>query len=374
MLDLELAPLARHGWNRVPDHLKDILRIGAYQLRVLDRVPPHAAVSTSVTIAREVGGNKASGFVNAVLRSVARTPEFSSPVPVDLSTRYSHPEWLVERWLEKFGQTETESLLKWNNRRPQLVLQPARMPARDIRRALDQAGIASRDAPYEMGLVVERGAPTSLPGYREGAFFIQDAAQALVSRFAAPETGADIYDACASPGGKTIVLEQEARIVVAADHRSKRMTRLVENLERAGTGRARVIVADAAAPPLRALDLVLIDAPCTGTGTFARHPDARHRLQPGDITRLELEQKRILDGAKTAVRQGGLLVYATCSLEPEENEQQVQRFLEENEDFQREPPGDFPPELLSPLGDLVLLPHRHGTDGAYAARLRRAES
>ncbi len=376
LLDHELAPLARYGWDRVPDRLKDILRIGAYQLRFLDRVPPHAAVSTSVTLAREAGeggGGKVSGFVNALLRSIANTPASSNTAPMDLATRYSHPGWLVDRWLERFGTSETEMLLRWNNRRPKLVLQPARLPARDIRKALDEAGIASRDAPLGMGLSVEGGAPTSFPGYEEGAFIVQDPAQALVSRFAAPEMGAVVYDACAAPGGKTVALEHAARFVIAADRRANRIPRLVDNLARAGAGRAGVILADAAAPPVRAVDLVLVDAPCTGTGTFSRHPDARHRVHPDEITRLAMEQRHILDGAKTAVRPGGLLVYATCSLEPEENERQVDRFLAENRDFQREAPEGFPQELLSPQGDLVLLPQRHRTDGAYAARLRRAD-
>ena len=382
LLDYELAPLAHHGWNSVPDPIKDILRIGAYQVRHLDRVPAHAAVSTSVSLAREVGGAKASGFVNALLRSIVRSSQPPDPPLEDLATRYSHPQWLIDRWTDRFGPSETEALLQWNNHRPPLVLQPARTPAADIHRRLEDAGIAVRTAPHNAGLIVEGGAPplTSLPGYQEGAFIVQDPAQALVSRFAAPAPApaplenAVVYDACAAPGGKTIALERTARLVIAADRSTNRLGRLLDNLGRAGAGRAGTIVADAAAPPVAAADVVLIDAPCTGTGTFARHPDARYRLQPEEITRLAAEQGHILEGSRTAVRQGGLLVYATCSLEPEENQQQVERFLAQHPDFHREAPEGFTRELLSAEGDLVLLPQRHGTDGAYAARLRRADS
>jgi 16S rRNA (cytosine967-C5)-methyltransferase len=146
----------------------------------------------------------------------------------------------------------------------------------------------------------------------------------------------------------------------------------VENLQRAGSGRERVILADAAAPPVRAMDAVLLDAPCLGTGTFARHPDARLRVTPEALRELSRTQALLLEGAAAAVRPGGLLVYATCSLEPEENEEQVARFLMTHPEFRRAPSATVPAECLSSDGDLVLLPHQHRTDGAYAARLRRA--
>lgn len=371
-LDEVLAPLATHGWSRVPDTLKDVLRLGAYQLRFLDRVPPHAAVSTSVAVARNLAGERSSGFVNAVLRRVAaeRLPQ-SARRPTTLAKEFSHPDWLVARWVDRFGGSETRRLLEWNNRRPAIVLQPARQRLSTIREAIQQSGVQTGEVPHGMGLVVEGRRPTMLPGFTEGAFIVQDPAQAWVVRYTSFPAGSTVLDACAAPGGKTVALAQTAGLVVAADKRSNRIPRLRQTLERAGGGNAALIVADAAAPAVSQVDGVLVDAPCSGTGTFARHPDARHRLQAEDIARLAGSQTAIVEGSSSAVRPGGLLVYATCSLEPEENEHQVDRFLASNPDFSREPPNGVPDQMLSPMGDLVILPQRHDMDGAYAARLRR---
>lgn len=376
-LDDRLARLIRLGWDSVSPPLRDLLRLGAYQLLFLDRVPSHAAVSTSVDLAREVAGNSPAGFVNAVLRRLDReaapAPLVESADPVaTLARAHTHPEWLVAGWVARFGAEGTEALLRWNNGRPPLVLQAAREDLTALRERLDAAGIRSEAAPFGAGLVVEATRPGELPGYGEGAFFVQDAAQALVARFADFPRGAAVLDACAAPGGKAIALGRTARILVAAERNRRRAIRLGENLRRAGSGREQLVIADAAAPPVRPLDGVLLDAPCLGTGTFARHPDARLRVTPEALRDLANTQGHLLDGAAAAVRPGGLLVYATCSLEPEENEEQVARFLEAHSDFRREPSRAVPAECLSEAGDLTLLPHRHATDGAFAARLRRA--
>ena len=373
-LDEVLAPLTTHGWSRVPDPLKDVLRLGVYQLRYLDRVPPHAAVSTCVEVARNLAGERSSGFVNAVLRKVSTersSPPTTRDHPITLGREYSHPNWLVERWVERFGEPETRALLARNNRRPAIVLQPARQTLDSVREAIQAAGIPTETVSQGMGLIIEGRRPTVLPGFAEGAFVIQDPAQAWVVRYASFPAGSTVLDACAAPGGKTVALAQTAGLVVAADKRRNRIPRLRQNLERAGGGSVALLVADAEAPAVSPVDCVLIDAPCSGTGTFARHPDARHRLQAGDIDRLAESQTAILEGSCSAVRPGGLLVYATCSLEPEENEHQVDRFLAGHSEFRRERPDGVPDEMLSPMGDLVILPQLLGMDGAYAARLRR---
>jgi 16S rRNA (cytosine967-C5)-methyltransferase len=371
-LDDVLAPFTTHGWSRVPDPLKDVLRLGVYQLRYLDRVPPHAAVSTCVEVARNLAGERSSGFVNAVLRKVSSEPSSPLETPsVTLGREYSHPDWLVGRWVDRFGEPETRALLAWNNRRPAIVLQPARQTLDAVRQAIQAAGIPTENVSQGMGLIIEGRRPTMLPGFAEGAFVIQDPAQAWVVRYASIPAGSTVVDACSAPGGKTVALAQTAGLVVAADKRRNRIPRLRQNLKRAGGGSVALLVADAEAPAVSPVDCVLIDAPCSGTGTFARHPDARHRLQAGDIDRLAESQAAILEGSCSAVRPGGLLVYATCSLEPEENEHQVDRFLDGHSEFRRERPDGVPDEMLSPMGDLVILPQLHGMDGAYAARLRR---
>jgi 16S rRNA (cytosine967-C5)-methyltransferase len=219
--------------------------------------------------------------------------------------------------------------------------------------------------------VVDRSRPEELPGFESGAFFVQDPAQALVVRFAGFPTGTAIYDACAAPGGKALAMGRRAGLVVAADASLRRVARLSENLARAGSGREFAVVADAAWPPVRPMMAVFLDAPCLGTGTFARHPDARLRVTPDALARLAVDQAVLLDAAAGVVAPGGVLCYATCSLEPEENAQQVTAFLARHPEFRRVPPEGFPAELMSGVGDLATLPHRDGIDGAFAARLVR---
>ncbi|HWA15465.1 MAG TPA: 16S rRNA (cytosine(967)-C(5))-methyltransferase RsmB [Gemmatimonadales bacterium] len=374
-LDARLIPLVFHGWGSVSPALRDLLRLGAYQLTALDRVPPHAAVSTAVDLARAQFGEKEARFVNAILRNLggrAAPPPVAADPALHLASLHSHPDWLVKRWVQRFGAAETEQLLEWNNTVPSLVVQPARVELAELQRTFFHSGVPSRLAPYGAGLVLGQERPADLPGFADGAFMVQDPAQQLVSRFVAPPTGAVVYDACAAPGGKAMALSRIAGLVIAGDLKKERAKRLSENLARAGSGASHVIVASAAQPPIRPADVVLLDAPCLGTGTFARHPDARWRVTRDALKRISLQQGELLEAAAASVRPGGWLVYATCSLEPEENEEQVRAFLARHPEMSRDPGTTIPAELLSPEGDLLLLPQRHAMDGAYAARLRKA--
>jgi len=367
--------------------LHDVLRLGAYQLRALARVPAYAAVSTSVELAREAAGEGGARFVNQALRKIARDALKDSLTVAGSGMRDAgdtHPRWLVERWSAQFGRSETEQLIAWNDSRAPLTLQPARWDAGTLQARLTEAGFGVREAPFGAGVVVETGAthpasrlppPAQLPGYAEGGFVVQDPAHALVCRFAAIPPGTVVYDACAAPGGKAVALERGGARVMAGDARRERVGRLVETARRAGVA-IRVAVADLLAAPFRseALAAVLVDAPCSATGTMARHPDARWRVTPRTIARAAQRQRALLAAAAALVRSGGLLVYATCSLEPEENGDIVTEFLARHPDFARVPTpagGAVPAALLTPDGDFQSLPQRHGTDGAYAARLAR---
>jgi 16S rRNA (cytosine967-C5)-methyltransferase len=371
-LDTALAPYAEHGWESVNPKLRDLLRLGAYQLLELDKVPAHAAVGTSTELAKKIVGERAAKFVNAMLRKLATN---GAPSGSDAGSRRSHPAWLIIRWDARFGVDGTRDLLLWNDTPPPLVVQPARWSADQLEGAFRAEGLHVRTAPFGAGLAVEGRTPTALPGYAEGGFLVQDPAQAMVARFAAFPTGSTIYDACAAPGGKTIVIGRavgrSGGRIIAADSNVARVRKLKGNLTRAGSGREYVIAADAACAPVRPCDGVLLDAPCLGTGTFARHPDARWKVSLRALEVIVQRQQALLEGVAAVVRPGGLLVYATCSLEPEENELQVDRFLSTHPEFAREPAPDAEPGWLSPAGDLALLPQVHGTDGAYAARLRR---
>jgi 16S rRNA (cytosine967-C5)-methyltransferase len=181
-----------------------------------------------------------------------------------------------------------------------------------------------------------------------------------------------LFDACAAPGGKAIALSARSDFLIAADLRPARARRLRENLERAGSLRCAVVVSDANHPPVRPVRSVLLDAPCLGTGTFARHPDARWRVAETALLELAAQAGRLLSALAEVVQPGGLLFFSTCSLEPEENELQIEAFLRRDRRFVREPSRTVPPDVLTPAGDLQLLPQRHGTDGAYASRLRKS--
>jgi 16S rRNA (cytosine967-C5)-methyltransferase len=374
-LDQRLAPLIPRGWSSVTGDLQDILRLGVYQLTALERVPAHAAVDTSVALAKQASGTRGAAFVNAVLRRLTGSEAHESTEAADiahgLAAEYSHPLWLVSRWLKTFGPEQTETLLRWNNTRPRLVAQPARQELADLEARWRAAGIEPRPAPFGAGLIPDRTRPAELPGYLEGCFIIQDPAQALLARFAAAPGGATVYDACAAPGGKTIALGRSAN-VLAGEINPRRARRLADNLARAGSGREHVVVADARKPPLREVEVVLLDVPCLGTGAFARHPDARWRVTPEALTRVVELQRDLLDSTARLVAPNGLLIYSTCSLEPDENQHQVERFLSAHPEFYREPAPAVPPSLISADGDLVILPQLHGIDGAYAARLRRS--
>jgi 16S rRNA (cytosine967-C5)-methyltransferase len=376
LLDAAIAPHLDRGPERIRDDLLDILRLGAYQLLYLDRIPRHAAVDTAVSLGRRIAGARVGGFINAILRKISETGSEERVAKSEeevtaslLAIRYSHPEWLVERWLTRFGGEDTEHLLQANNARPPLVVQPARWNTETLIASFEQQGISWRPAPFDAGLIVEGRRPQELPGFSAGSCFVQDPAQALVVRFFA-RPGGPLYDACAAPGGKAIAFSAGG-FVAAADLRPARARRLRENLVRAGHQPSAVLVADAGSPPIRPVPAVLLDAPCLGTGTFSRHPDARWRVTPEALAALASEAGLLLRTTAAVVAPGGLLFFATCSLEPEENELQISAFLAEDPRFRREVSASVPPELLSSAGDLMLLPHRHGTDGAYATRLRR---
>ena len=362
--------------DRADPRLHDVLRLGAYQLRWLTRVPAHAAVSTSVELARQTVGEGVTGYVNHALRKLTGLGAWGSGLG---GAKQSHPEWLVQRWVSQFGQVETQRLTEWNDSRPILILQPARASVERVRRQLRDAGILATDASFGAGLEIRTPQPPgprpqSLPGFTEGAFIVQDPAHALVARFAAIPHGEFVYDACAAPGGKAVTLEAHGARILAGDARHERIGRLADTARRAGV-EIRCVAADLEAAPLRpaSVDAVLVDAPCSATGTMRRHPDARWRLNPTVFARAAARQARLLAAAAPLVRPGGLLIYATCSLEPEENQHVVEGFLNQNPEFARtsHADGSVPTELLTDAGDFQSLPQRHGVDGAYAARLMR---
>ncbi len=239
------------------------------------------------------------------------------------------------------------------------MIQPTRWTTGALRAALETAGVEHRSGPLGFGFTVKTPRIRELPGYAEGGFIVQDSAQRRLVDYIGVRENARVWDACASPGGKTATLARTCT-VIASDASRSRIGRLRENLNRSAP-QTPIVVADARHPPFRrhSFDITVIDAPCTATGTLARHPDARWRLSADRLKKLTSLQQKILDGAAESTPRNGLLVYLTCSVEPEENEHQIEGFLRRNPGFQRDNP------------DLFLLPGTDRADGGFGARLRR---
>ena len=381
-LDVLLNARVRGGLARLDPDVTDLLRLGAHQLLYMGSVPAYAAIAQTVELAKQRHGVGASKLCNAVLRRLDREradlQAVLPPDPVDaLSASLSHPRWLVARWVARWGEDATRALLEANNLEPPLVVRPYAIVREQLEAMLEAAGVRVEDAPLVCdSLRISGGASlTELGAFQQGLLFVQDPAATLVTRYAAIPPQGRVVDLCAAPGGKTVELSRDAAFVVGADASPQRLGRLRETIARLELRNVFLLAADARFPAIQPIDAVLVDAPCTGTGTFRRHPDARWRLKISDLAVAAAAQRAILRAAAGVVAPGGLLVYSTCSLEVEENDAQVEAFLAEHPQFRLEPPpeGAVPADVLD-AGRLRVLPHRHGTDGAFAARLRRSPS
>jgi 16S rRNA (cytosine967-C5)-methyltransferase len=380
-IDAILEERVRNGLARVDADLVDLMRLGVYQLLHMGSVPAYAAIAQTVELAKVRHGIGASKLMNAVLRRIDRERnDLTVPVPPDpvdaLAVRYSHPRWLVARWLARFGEEGTSVLLMKNNAEAPVVIRPYGIVREQLEATLEASGVEVDDAPLARDSIQITGgiSLTELGAFKQGLFFVQDPGSTLVTQYAAIPQDAIVADLCAAPGGKALELSRTARLVIAADRSAQRLGRLLDNRARLEADNVLVAVGDARFPIVREMDAVLIDVPCTGTGTFRRHPDARWRLKVSDLSVMAALQASILRAARNAVKPGGLLIYSTCSLEPEENELQIEEFLSRNSDWKLEPPpaGTVPSETIDE-GFLRILPQVHGSDGAFAARLRRSQ-
>ncbi len=361
--------------------LRNVLRMGAYQILSMD-VPDYAAVDESVKL---LGGQdrKLIAFVNAVLRRIAvngKTLGFPDPgeEPVRyLATYYSHPEWLVRRWMDHFGYEETKRLCQLDNEVPSLSLRVNRTRAsvEDVVRLLRHQGIECTPGQYlDYVLRVDGSIPlTELRPFTEGLIQVQDESAALVGELAEPEREEIVVDLCASPGGKTTHIAElmgDGGLVIAVDVSVTRLRPLLENLVRLRLKSVTPVVSDSRYFRTRRADLVLLDVPCSGTGTIRRRPDLRWRRVEGDLEVLRRLQMALLANAADMLNSGGRLVYSTCSIEPEENEEVVAEFLRGRQDFTLEkPPTWVPRELVRAEHYVATLPHIHGIDGMFASVL-----
>jgi 16S rRNA (cytosine967-C5)-methyltransferase len=394
-LEHGIAQVAKRPLSRLDPEVVEILRMGAYQLLYLTRVPASAVVNDAVALTRQSGKRSAAGFVNAVLRRIADAggaprlpPRPHDPVPEHaaldyLSITLSHPRWLVSRWYRRYGFEVTERWLRFNNEPAPLTLRVNRLritPEELIGRLREEGVTVTNGRFAPDALVVRSGNPLRGAGPEAGWFVVQDEASQLIALVAARDVGTRALDACASPGGKTTALAAGMKgegLLVACDVRDRRMSLLQRTVNASGAHNVRLVRADMLHPlPFSAaFSTVLVDAPCSGLGTLRRDPDIRWRRREDELVPLAEHELIMLRHAADAVAPGGRLIYATCSSEPEENESVVDRFLADARQFEavdlRTADTRVPPVVIDARGHLRTLPHAHGLEAFFAAAFTR---
>lgn len=365
--------------------VKNAMRIALYQIMFLDKIPPFAAVNESVEIIKRIKGVRSANVVNAVLRNILhhikeiRYPKREEDVARYFAIVYSHPQWMVKRWIEQFGEEQTEVLLQANNRRPPLTLRVNTLQTStdDFTAMLRERKVAFSVSPYEERSIVMQYMYNirSAEAYGKGMFSVQDVSATLAARLAAPAPGALIYDLCAAPGGKATFLAElsgDTGKIVALDKYEAKLRYIRDNAQRLKLNSIEAVAADARTfAPSELADVVLVDAPCSGTGTLSKKPDIKWKREIEDIRIMVEFQKQLLAHAATLVRPGGTLVYSTCSIEPEENTAVAEWFASNHPEFTRDNAEAYLPAEVCKDGYLQMFPHVHRTDGSFAARFVR---
>lgn len=384
LLDFYLGQYCTQSFQQLEPFVRDVLRLGAYQILFMDRVPDSAAVSQAVEMAKGHKRQRAAGLVNAVLRKLSQNKNHLPPIPASdtasyLSLRYSHPKWLVERLLDMLGREEAEAFLSMDNAGAPTTIQrnPLRCGGKELVDRLEGAGAVCSPHRWlpDCWEVAGAGDLEELPPFREGWFQVQDAAAKFAVLTAGPKPGDRVLDVCAAPGGKTfaaaMAMEDRGEIVACDIHRHK-LELIEKSACRLGITCVKTELADGRenrADWNERFDLVICDVPCSGIGIIRKKPDIRYK-DPAALGGLPAVQRAILENAGRYVRPGGILLYATCTVFPEENGQATEAFLQGHPEFRMEP---FPlPEGTGETdGSLTLWPQRHGTDGFYLCKMRK---
>ena len=384
LLDFYLGQFCSQSFDKLEPFIRDVLRLGAYQILYMDRVPDSAAVNESVELVKRRKRQRAAGMVNALLRRISREKASLPAIPDSgsaayLSLRYSHPRWLVERLLELLGREEAEEYLRLDNESVPTTIQrnSLRCTARELTESLEASGARLSAHPWlpDCWQLSGGGDLEAMPAFQAGWFQVQDAAARAAAIAAGTKSGDRVLDVCAAPGGKSFAAAMEmgdVGQVIACDIHPHKLALIEKGAQRLGLTCVTPVLADGRQERtewLESFDAVICDAPCSGLGIIRKKPDVRYK-DPRVLAGLPRVQKAILDNACRYVRSGGVLLYATCTILPEENQEITDAFLSGHREFHTEPFA-LPGIMEENKGSLSLWPQRHGTDGFYICKMRK---
>lgn len=397
-LDWVLAQFLKQPIGKLPARIINILRMGVYQILYMAKVPDSAACNESANLARTYGHAGTVKLVNGVLRNVVRSkdqlpyPDIDKDPVKGISVRYSHPEWLVARWVEEYGVSDTEKLCRANNEIPPNAVRTNTLKTsrEELQQTLSGEGIDSREGRFAPETLVIDGFKSmgALAAHQTGLFMVQDESSTLVGHAVNPLPGGLVIDACSAPGGKSTHIAQLMKNtgrIISCDVHPHKIKLIEENAARLGINIIEPVVLDASDLdrhcPEKA-DYILVDAPCSGLGVLRRRPEIRWRKQPGEITELQKLQLQLLLSAGSCLKDGGILVYSTCTITHEENIDVVDQFLQQCREFVLNSlVGHLPEGLLQMPGTetmskgyIQFFPHIHGTDGFFIARFKKSGS
>jgi 16S rRNA (cytosine967-C5)-methyltransferase len=364
--------------------VKNAMRVALYQIMFLDRIPIPAAINESVEIVKRIQGDRTAGIVNGVLRNIARNleniryPERTDDVVYYFSIIYSHPRWMVKRWVERFGEEKAEKLLFVNNRRPYNTIRvnTLKSSADEVIGVLQDNNMHFFQSNYLSTSIVVKSYKPEIPSldiFKDGKITIQDTSATLATKLASPAEGMTVLDVCAAPGGKSFCLAEQIKNegkVIAIDKYPSKLRFIEEGAERLGLTAIETMTADATDLQIDTQpDLIFADVPCSGLGTISKKPDIKWKREVEDIKMLVDLQRKILENAAKNIKPGGIIIYSTCTIEPEENTENIKWFLENHPEFTLDPAEKYLPPEVCKDGFMQIFPHIHYIDGAFAARL-----
>ncbi|MFA5513004.1 MAG: 16S rRNA (cytosine(967)-C(5))-methyltransferase RsmB [Candidatus Kapaibacterium sp.] len=376
-----------HGdYQKCLNLIKNSMRVALYQMMFLNRIPIPAAIYESVEVTKKIQGEKTAAIVNGVLRNIARNldniryPDRADDEIYYFSVLYSHPKWLVKRWIDRFGLQEAEQLMNYNNQRPYIPVRivETNSDIESVKTIFENHEIKFRVSPYINSTLLLDSPRYDISAselFKNGKITIQDPSASLAVKLSGVNSGNNVIDLCAAPGGKSFLLAEmminEGKVLAVDKHDSK-LRFIKDGAQRLGLSIIETLTKDSESYVFsEEADVVFADVPCSGLGTISKKPDIKWKKEYEDMIKLIPHQRKILENAAKIVKTGGVIIYSTCTIEPEENEENVKWFLDNHPDFELEPAEKFIPMELCTDGYYSSIPHRTGMDGAFAARLKK---